>query len=115
MKENKILLERFQSGMFVMLAQDLNSLIDKGASIPVNDVYRMCSENKLIDWLDENCKSSMSMWDDDTKKIMAVEFDSFANCYTADDFGVYNNGIAFIIVMCLQFIINKPSRTIKDI
>lgn len=101
--------------MFSLLAMDLNALIDEGKSIPVEDVYRMCSDRTLIDWLDINCRSSISMWDEETKKIMAVEFDSLANCYTADDLGVKNNGVAFILAMCLEFIDNKPSRKIEDI
>lgn len=97
---------------FTMLTRYLIPLVDKGESIPIKQVYEMCSNNTLIPWLEKN--ADLSFWDDDSKTIMAVEFDSFANCYTADDFGIENNGILFLVAMCQCFIKTPPSRTIED-
>lgn len=95
---------------FVMLASNLNRLLDKGESLTINDTFDMCDNHSLIPWLERN--ADLSFWDDDSKRIMAFEFEAYAQCYGPR--GFENNGICFIIDMALSFVKNPPKRTIKD-
>lgn len=70
----------------------------------------MCDNHTLISWLEKN--TDLSSWDEDSKKIMAFEFEAYAQCYGA--IGFENNGICYIIDMVLTFVKNPPQLTIED-
>lgn len=111
--ENKRWLD-FQPSIFALLARELNTLLDEGKSIPVEEIMMMCNNNTVIEWLAKNTPHSMAMWDEETKTIMSVEFESFANCILPEELGVTNNGIALLLSFCLEFIMTPPTRTIQD-
>ena len=111
--ENKRWLD-FQPGIFALLARELNTLLDEGKSISVKDTMNMCHDNTIIGWLEKNTPRSMSFWDDETKTIMSVEFESLANCILPEELGVSNNGISLLLSFCLVFIMTPPTRTIED-
>ena len=103
-----------QPQIFALLARDLLTLLDEGKSIPVKEAMNMCHNNTIIDWLEKNLPKSMGFWDNETKTIMTVEFESLANCILPEELGVSNNGIALLLSFCLEFIMTPPTRTIKD-
>ncbi|MCH5237988.1 MAG: hypothetical protein J1E95_09355 [Muribaculaceae bacterium] len=99
--------------VFTSLISYLNQLLDKKKWISLQDTYKMCDNHTLVNWIESN--TNFSFEDDDSRKIMNVEFDSFANCYIAEDFGIENNGLCYMIAMCVSFIQNPPTRNVQDI
>ena len=104
--------KQFTQTAFIMMANQLNHLIDKGVQLSTDEVYEMCEKHTLIPWLEKN--TDMSLWDNDSKIIMAEEFDALASCYVSEDFGVKHNGLCFLLAMALSFVQNPPSRTLDD-
>lgn len=100
---------------FTMLGLELNSLIDMGKSVPVDEIVDKCEDYSLIAWLNENTPKTISLWDRETKIIMAEEFASIANAVNYENkFSIYNNGIALLIAYCFVFIQNPPTRNVSD-
>lgn len=98
-----------------MLGLELNSLIDMGKSVPVDEIVDKCEDYSLIAWLNENTPKTISLWDRETKIIMAEEFASIANAVNYENkFSIYNNGIALLIAYCFVFIQNPPTRNVSD-
>lgn len=105
----------FQPGIFTMLGYELNSLIDQGQSLTLDKMLEMCEDYTVIGWLNNNVPNALSLWDDDTKIIMAEEFASMANAVDCErKMLVTNNGICLLVAYCFAFIDNPPSRNLED-
>ncbi len=104
----------FQPRCFCTLGFHINALVDKGESFSVSDILNKAENKTLIPWLEK--KIDMSLWDNEDKKIMSVEFESLANVIDPErKMGVSNNGLCLLVAFCFEFIQNPPTRTLKDL
>ncbi len=94
---------------------EINSLLDKGESLPISEVHRMCDDYSIIEWLSNKGLQTMGLWDDETKIIMAEEFCAISRCIDEErKLLVHNNGLALLVAYCLEFIQSPPSRERSD-
>lgn len=105
----------FQPGIFTLLGLEVNSLLDKGEYLSLDEVHKMCDDYSIIEWLSNKGFQTMGFWDDETKIIMAEEFCAISNSVDEErKLYVHNNGIALLAAYCFEFIQNPPSRTRSD-
>lgn len=101
----------FQPGIFSLLGLEVNSLLDKGESLSIDEVHKMCDDYSIIEWLSNKGFQTMGFWDDETKIIMAEEFRAISCCVDEErKLLIHNNGLALIVAYCFEFIQNPPSR-----
>lgn len=98
-----------------MLGYELNHLIDQGKSTTLDEMIDMCDNYSIIGWLNNNVPNAMSLWDDETKIILAEEFASIATAVDSErKMLVSNNGICLLIAFCFAFIDCHPTRCLDD-
>lgn len=103
-----------QPVIFTLLTYDLLSLVDKGATLPMDQFMKMCEDYTIMKWLKENTRY-YEVWDDDLKIILAEEFCALANCVIPEDtYGVANNGILALAAFCQEYINEPPTRSRID-
>ena len=92
----------FQPGIFTLLGLEVNSLLDKGEYLSLDEVHKMCDDYSIIEWLSNKGFQTMGFWDDETKIIMAEEFCAISNSVDEErKLYVHNNGIALLIALSL--------------
>ena len=97
---------------FTSLGFYLNSLIDKGEFIELEETRDHIENKSLFSWLKKKYEYSMdiSLYTSEELNEIIVFFEGLSN--TEDEektFGVSKNGLCFLLAYCLEGLQTKPS------
>jgi hypothetical protein len=83
---------------YTILASQLNRLIDRGESVPLEEIDRRVEDGSILDRLRELYDLDTGSHDEE----IVDAFQSMANAYDAEsDFGVTRNGLALLLGYCI--------------
>ena len=91
---------------FTYLAFELNSLLDHGGFLSIEETKRHVDDGSLFDWLDLNVKDPQELdgtpVDPEVRDSMLNVFRSLNGVDSFDCFGVEQNGIALLLAYCVE-------------
>lgn len=102
---------KFTIHQFCYIGMHLAIKQDKGLCISADEVTQMAIDHNLVLWIERNV-CAVDFWNDDMKRVVDAEFSALVDC---EDFGIQQDGIALLMVLCLVFTKNLPTRTIHDL
>jgi hypothetical protein len=96
-----------------MLAFEINHLLDRGLSVPIDETHERVDDGTVLEWLAEQFANDQHYldlsWIEDADRfnILAV-FASLSNAVNSRrKFGVENNGLALLVAYCIEVMQNS--------
>jgi hypothetical protein len=93
---------------YSFLAFQLNTLLDQGISMPIEEAHRRIGDGSLLDWLGEQYGGEphyldLSLYDAGERRTILKVFEEMSNTIDAKrKLGVVHNGIALCLAYCIE-------------
>lgn len=84
--------------VFTLLGFEINSLIDKGETISLDEIRNHIRNRTIWDLLEDKLTNRLlSIYDEDLRNEFLNYFESCDNALSSSDFGIYNNGYCLLL------------------